>query len=581
MMQKYYKILGLEEGASIEEIQNAYDRLSEELDPKNNDNLDFFKEEVILLKEAYSNLIKLHKENQKTKTEEKHDEDKSEDCANKVTDNKIDLNSNKSQNNKTTNQPKNTKKSNPEEKDYNDNNKDKNGCNRVFVLSLFTVLFLLFMITFLVFQKEVNKVKSDIPKIEKIESNRNKERLNYWKNKFETEHKRNKLSFVFDTMDSKIQKDTTVTFFLFSKKISYDGFKDCFFECVYKDLTNKEFHDNFSVVDLSYEKYNNKKIRQKYVYVNLMYEITQKYNISKDEFKRLIIYATGNTPLWRNNHTFIKEEITLKDERCLSCMTDYHVSHKVNWKAINEFEDFVKQYLSDKKTVSNANLSTARNYYTKYKRNTLGMDIDLKNKLEKAISNSSIIKSKDITYQYYGTEDGIGTIEYTLESKEFNPLDLVKIIDQISEDYYINNSLNSGAMPYRYCYGDNPVCSPPRGYIECSYIDVKASYDSDVIVIIKKNNKVHSHAYIKAGSFHRFSVGNGFFETFFYFGKGWNPNKFIKYADCGEIYGGFVSNESIDKSDSEYLYNSSLSFTLHSVTNGNFQPKKSDKNEAF
>ena len=39
--------------------------------------------------------LELHKENQKTKTEEKHDEDKSEDCANKVTDNKIDLNSNK------------------------------------------------------------------------------------------------------------------------------------------------------------------------------------------------------------------------------------------------------------------------------------------------------------------------------------------------------------------------------------------------------------------------------------------------------------------------------------------------------
>ena len=56
-MEKYYKVLDLEEGASQEEIQEAYERLSKELDPDNNDNLEFFVEEFALLKEAYKALI--------------------------------------------------------------------------------------------------------------------------------------------------------------------------------------------------------------------------------------------------------------------------------------------------------------------------------------------------------------------------------------------------------------------------------------------------------------------------------------------------------------------------------------------
>ena len=56
-MKKYYQILGLEEGSSKQEIQGAYDKLSVELDPKNNDDLDFFKEEFALLQEAYEKLM--------------------------------------------------------------------------------------------------------------------------------------------------------------------------------------------------------------------------------------------------------------------------------------------------------------------------------------------------------------------------------------------------------------------------------------------------------------------------------------------------------------------------------------------
>ena len=102
-----------------------------------------------------------------------------------------------------------------------------------------------------------------------------------------------------------------------------------------------------------------------------------------------------------------------------------------------------------------------------------------------------------------------------------------------------------------------------------------------MIVIIKKNNNVYSHAYIKAGGYHKFKLGNGSFQTFFYYGNGWNPNKFIKNTSCGKIIGGFVSDESLDKDNIINLRNSSITYTLYTVEGGNFSPKSSNKNEAF
>ena len=55
-MKKHYKTLGLLEGASQEEIQTAYERLSKELDPKNNNDQEFFVEEYQKVQEAYEAL---------------------------------------------------------------------------------------------------------------------------------------------------------------------------------------------------------------------------------------------------------------------------------------------------------------------------------------------------------------------------------------------------------------------------------------------------------------------------------------------------------------------------------------------
>ena len=55
-MKHHFDILGLQEDASQEQIQEAYHRLSKELNPANNDNQEFFVEEYQKLQEAYKAL---------------------------------------------------------------------------------------------------------------------------------------------------------------------------------------------------------------------------------------------------------------------------------------------------------------------------------------------------------------------------------------------------------------------------------------------------------------------------------------------------------------------------------------------
>ena len=55
-MKHYFETLGLKKDATQKEIQAAYERLSKELDPKNNDNQEFFKEQYEKVQQAYDAL---------------------------------------------------------------------------------------------------------------------------------------------------------------------------------------------------------------------------------------------------------------------------------------------------------------------------------------------------------------------------------------------------------------------------------------------------------------------------------------------------------------------------------------------
>lgn len=144
---------------------------------------------------------------------------------------------------------------------------------------------------------------------------------------------------------------------------------------------------------------------------------------------------------------------------------------------------------------------------------------------------------------------------------------------EMENSKYINNSLSTGATPYAKYYGSNKKCE----YGDCSQIKVVTS-NSDVLVTIKEDDKVVRHAYIKANDSYTFSFPNGKYQVFFYYGRGWDPEKSMKN---GEMKGGFIANEDFQKDAPQYLYNNILEYQLILQQNGNFNTRSSDASEAL
>ena len=142
---------------------------------------------------------------------------------------------------------------------------------------------------------------------------------------------------------------------------------------------------------------------------------------------------------------------------------------------------------------------------------------------------------------------------------------------------YLNNSLQTGTTPYRRYYGGNSSCKES----ECSQIKVTSPNDADVLVILKTQNKVVRHAYIRSGSFYIFEIPNGTYQPFFYYGKGWNPEKEIKQANGATMLGGFISNESFRKDSPQQLDNNMLEYILILQPNGNYTTSPSSLTEMF
>lgn len=183
------------------------------------------------------------------------------------------------------------------------------------------------------------------------------------------------------------------------------------------------------------------------------------------------------------------------------------------------------------------------------------------NKCNESSSNQT---DKDSRSTYSSVKRN-SSIDYTME-------------DELSDEekQYLNNSLSTGATPYTTFYGKNYNCP----YNQCSGIKVTAPTESDIVVIIKRNNqdgKVINHGYIKSGDTYQFDIPNGTYQTFFYYGNGWNPNK-----DMGNgIKGGFIKDEIFSKDNPQDIASGVLTYVLQLQRDGNFQTKGSDKSEIF
>lgn len=137
------------------------------------------------------------------------------------------------------------------------------------------------------------------------------------------------------------------------------------------------------------------------------------------------------------------------------------------------------------------------------------------------------------------------------------------------ESPYINNQLSTGDTPY--------PCTGISG--RQSQIEVKTGggSESDVIVIIKRDNIIVRNAYIVSGDSYTFNLPNGSYQVFFYGGKGWNPEKNMPSG----VSGGFVANESFSKDEPITLKHQSLVYELILQRDGNFSTEPSSADEMF
>lgn len=162
-------------------------------------------------------------------------------------------------------------------------------------------------------------------------------------------------------------------------------------------------------------------------------------------------------------------------------------------------------------------------------------------------------------------------IDYNLREKMMEPVKDVVVPLEVDSAYekYKDNSLTTGQRPY----GKAKI----SGYD--SKITVRTSPDSelDVVVILKQGDNIVKNAYICAGDSYSFDLPNGTYQTFFYSGKGWNPEKDMGNGNIG----GFVSGESFQKDSPLPIEYQELIYELILQPNGNFQTKESDQDEMF
>jgi hypothetical protein len=614
-MKKHYKTLGLLEGASQEEIKTAYDKLSKELDPANNDNLEFFVEEFALLQEAYKALTGKKPEEQKEADINTSDiSDVFEDSDSLVSilkkfrasedAKKLEiiksLEAFKS-NNETYQQAlsmlykkedikhlesatENTKSPNlkvPKESLSFQNSNDttpkkkkdssKKSNKTLLLILAFGILF--FGAPYIYFLTKVSTFKNEIPRlVDETEYNQNSSRK-IWEAKFLENHPEivakhiivgaKDKGFNFKESDRKYTKDSIINFFIYSKTIPVVLYTPDFFQCVYYNAVNSDNFWNHYIVGLGKGKGNGKPLPP---YLEMLKKTKKKHRVSDKEFEEFIQMVGGLK-------AFQQEKPSSIDDKCKKCIENYQTAFETNTVAIVDFHAFVDQYLGAKKRIGKYNRGILEKYNSKYKIQTAGMNSSMRSKLKLKIKEKPLLTSNEVTEVFSGFKEGLGDISYSFNESEEDLTPLKGYVNEIYASYYASNSLYNGATPYKYCYG-----ASNNGYP--SKVNIKSG-NSDVIVTIKKEGKVYRHAYIKANSNYTFKVADGSYNVYFYYGKGWNPKKFMKNTNCGRLVGGFVSNVSVGKDMYLSLNNQYMTYTLTSVKNGNFSPKTSSINEAF
>jgi hypothetical protein len=292
-------------------------------------------------------------------------------------------------------------------------------------------------------------------------------------------------------------------------------------------------------------------MKEKYGFI-----FTKWYSNLKDS--KLVLTSTKNS----NCKNFFKETSLLSYSEDAWKEFDFFLKNYKSQIEASEIErkEIIKQYNLEKSNVIRQLVkNTAVNFF----------ETRLTNNAQPILYTDSVDKTfNSLT---------LGFINYKIPKTIFNETKFESISNEAFEEQWKYNSLSQGSMPYSDCYGSSNYCD---GF-GCSQINIKTG-NSDVLVSVKDSyGDIIRHAYIKANRTFTFNIKNGRYQVFFYSGTGWNPNKIIRTPACGNLHGGFVSNEDFQKDSKVDIFNQVLSYELISQINGNLSTQRSSQNEAL
>ena len=416
-----------------------------------------------------------------------------------------------------------------------------------------------------------------MPKIERVEFRKHIERKNKWEKIYtdslsnnsvtdwsspKDENKthrfkdnQNNSGGLNDFNNAIIEIDTVIKHLFFFKKISFQGYNKKYFEC----LCYHEYNRWNNLINLS-NKWSD--------------SLKKSMSISDSDYKYLRDIINRNKT---NEEVYFPEKYVLnnRDSDCRKIIPGFSANRVKDKVAIEEFKKLFDEFNKNKTSLARRNKSNINFNTNLYREKTKGLSSSLRKKIDEYWNQNE--RKKYRKYVFKGSKKGLGEVEYNLEIEEkIDTLDLSDYVEEVMQDYYKSNSLKTGTFPYSNCFGSRNSCS---GY-GCSKIIIKNG-STDVIVSVKKGSKVYRHSYVKAYQSFTFNVSAGNYDVFFYYGKGWNPNKKILSRDCNKLSGGFVSEEEVSKDLGLALLSQVITYKLTTSSNGNFSPNRSNIGEAF
>ena len=274
---------------------------------------------------------------------------------------------------------------------------------------------------------------------------------------------------------------------------------------------------------------------------------------------------------WANKlgkHRFFDK---IKSSSCTNFYRDSE-SLRFNENSIPDFDNFLTEFEKNKQIVENEKDLVRFNYEDEVARLRSGMTKTEKRIFDKQLNQNSPLREGMKTFHYDGTV--LGDFDYSIPSPIVDRDALEDALAIVYNEHYKDYSLANGAMPYGYCYG--------RENSGNSSVRVNAG-NSDVLVMIKNSkDMVVRHVFIQANNTFKLSIPNGKYTVHFYYGKGWNPKKKMKSTYCGEVVGGFIYYEQLNKDpDMLFLFNDDWVYTLQKRAGGNLQTVPSSIDDAF